>query len=78
MYLLFEKDIRSGVSYISKRNKNSTQKSNDIIYLDVNNLYGYAMLKFLLTYRFNCIDPKGYNLNIIWTEVKDVFLLGRS
>ena len=83
MYLFFEKDITSGVSYISKRNKNlkphdSTQKSNDIIYLDVNNLYGYAMLKFLLTYRFNCIDPKGYNLNIIWTEVKDVFLLGRS
>ena len=33
------------------------------IYLDANNLYGYAMSKFLPTYGFNQIDPQEFELN---------------
>ena len=59
MYLFFEKGITGGVSYISKRyskvndkylkSYNPKQESKHIIYLDANNLYGYAMSKFLLS-----------------------------
>ena len=55
MYLVFEKGMTSGVSYISKRyskasNKylksyNPKQESRHKIYLDANNLYGYGMSK---------------------------------
>ena len=61
MYLFFEKSIRGEVSYVSKRyskanNKNSKsydpkQESKHIIYLDVNNLYGYAMSIFFFNRR---------------------------
>ena len=39
------------------------QESNQIIYLDANNLYGYAKSKFLLTSGFKWIDPKNFDLN---------------
>ena len=57
--LFFEKGIRSGFSYISKRHSklkkrylksyDPKQKSNHITYLETNNLYDYAMLKILPT-----------------------------
>ena len=72
MYIFFEKGMRGGVSYISNRyskanNKylksyDPTQESKHIIYLDENNLYGYAMSKFLPTSRFKWIDPKEFDL----------------
>ena len=31
--------------------------------LDANNLYGYAMFKFLATSGFKLIDPKGFDSN---------------
>ena len=34
-----------------------------IVYLDANNLYGYAMSKFLPTSGFKRIDPKKFGLN---------------
>ena len=34
-----------------------------IIYLDSNNLYGYAMPKFLPASGFKCTDPKEFHLN---------------
>ena len=62
MYIFFEKAARGGVSYISNgyskvNNKylNSYDPKRElkhIIYLDANNLYGYAMSKFLQTSGF--------------------------
>ena len=66
MYIFFEKGTRGGISYISNRyskanNKylksdNPKQESKYIKYLDVNNLYGFAMSKFLPTSRFKWIE----------------------
>ena len=73
MYRFFEKGIRGGISYICNRyNKANNkylksydpmQESKHIIYLDANNLYGYAMSKFLRTGEFKWIDPKEFDLN---------------
>ena len=62
MYIFFEKGMRSGVSYISNRYSKANnkywkdyvanQESRHVIYLDANNLYDYAMSKFLPTSRF--------------------------
>ena len=37
-------------------------ESNHIIYLETNNLYGYAMSKFLQTGGFKWIEPKEFNM----------------
>ena len=42
MYLFFEKGIRGGISYISKRYSKSNDDI-DIMYWDMNNLYGWTM-----------------------------------
>ena len=73
MYIFFEKGTRGGVSYISNRYSKANnkylksydpkQESKHIIYLDVNNLYGYAMSKFLPTSGFKWIDPKEFDSN---------------
>ena len=39
------------------------QESKHIIDLDANDLYGYAMYKFLPTSRFKCEDPEVFDLN---------------
>ena len=62
MYIFFEKGTRGGISYICNRyskanNKylkcyDANQEAKYAIYLDTNNLYGYAMSKFLTTSRF--------------------------
>ena len=39
------------------------QESKHITYLDANNLYGYAMSKFLVTSGFKWLDPKEFDLN---------------
>ena len=59
MYIFFEKGTRGGIPYISNRYSKANykylksyepkQESKHIIYLDVNDLYGYAMSKFLPT-----------------------------
>ena len=73
MYIFFEKGKRSGISFISNRYTNasnkylksldSKQKSKHIKNLDTNNLYGYAMSKFLSTSEFKWIDSKEFELN---------------
>ena len=42
MYLFLEKGTRGGILYISKRHSKSSNH-NDILYWDMNNLYGWAM-----------------------------------
>ena len=71
--IFFEKRTRGEISYISNRyskakNKylksyDQKQESKQIIYLDVDNLYGYTMSKFLPTSGFKWIDPKEFDLN---------------
>ena len=73
MYIFFEKGTRTGIPYISNiyskaNNKylnsyDPKQKSEHIIYLDANNLYGYVMPKFIPTNGFKWIDPKKFDLN---------------
>ena len=65
--------MRGEISYVFKRNNKSknnylisydqTQESKYVIYLDRNNLYGYAMSKFLPTSGFKGIDPEDFDLN---------------
>ena len=62
MYIFFEKDTRGGIYYISNRYSKANnkylksydpkQESKHIIYLDTNNLHGYAISKFLPTSGF--------------------------
>ena len=57
MHLFFEKGMRGSISYITKRhrkannkymkNYNSSKESEFIMYLDANNLYGWAMAQYL-------------------------------
>ena len=73
MYIFFKIDTRGGISCISNRcskanNKylksyDPKQESKHIIYLDANNLYGYAMSKFHPTSGFKQKDPKEFALN---------------
>ena len=73
MYMFFEKGARRGISYISNRYRKANnkylksydpkQEPKHIINLDANNLYGYAISKFLPTSGFKWIDPKEFDLN---------------
>ena len=75
MFQFIEKGMRGGVSYIAHRygkanNKymsdyDSKKPSKHIIYLDANNLYGYAMSQYLPTGNFKWLSQKkmdGLNL----------------
>ena len=73
MRIFFEKGTKGEIYHISNRyskanNKylkshGSKQESKHIIYLDANNLHGYAMSKFFPTSGFKWIDPKEFDLN---------------
>ena len=73
MYIFFEKGTGGGISCTSNRYSKANnkylksydprQESKHIIYLDTNNLYGYAMSKFLPTSGFRWIDPKEFDFN---------------
>ena len=75
MYLCHEKGIRGKVSYIFKRCSKANNKYlkcydpkqvlKHIIYLDMNNSYGYATSKFLSTSGFKWIVPKKFDLSVI-------------
>ena len=66
-----KKRTRGRISYISNRYSKSNnnylksydpkQESKPIIYLDTNNLYGYAMPKFFTTSGFKWTDPKEFD-----------------
>ena len=73
MFIFFERGIKSGISQISNRYSKANnkylkfydpkQESKHVIYLDGNNLYGFAMSPFLAKGGFKWIDPEGFNLN---------------
>ena len=73
VYISFEKSARSGNSYISNRYSKANikylksydpkQESKQIKYLDANDLYGYAMPKFLPTRGFKSINARELDLN---------------
>ena len=68
MYQFIEKGIRDGVSYIANRYGNANNKYIDnydekapskyIMYLDANNLYGWAMSQYLPTGNFKWMTDK--------------------
>ena len=68
MYQFIEKGIRGGVSYIANRYGNGNNKymkeynekvpSKYIMYLDANNLYGWAMIQYLPTGNFKWMTDK--------------------
>ena len=71
MYQFAEKGMRGGISYIANRygkanNKymekyNEEDKSKYIMYLDANNLYGWAMSQYLPTGGFNWLNEEELN-----------------
>ena len=68
MHLFMEKGMRGGLSFIAKRpskanNKymkcyDSGKESKYVIYLDANNLYGYAMSQYLPYSEFKWLNKK--------------------
>ena len=78
MFLLIEKGIRGYVSYIAKRFSKANNKymkyydnskpSKYITYLDVNNLYGWAMSQYLPYGSFKRLNQKEvdkFDVNLI-------------
>ena len=71
MYIFIEKVMRVGISYIPNRFSQASnkylksfvlrQELKQIIYLGVNNLYGFAMSKFLPTSGFKWVYPNTSN-----------------
>ena len=71
MHLFIEKEMRGGISYIAKRhskannkymeNYNSSKESKFIMYLDSNNLYGWAMIQYLPYGGFKWLSKKEIN-----------------
>ena len=61
-FIIFLIDIaRPEIKYL--KSYDPKQESKHIIYLDVNNLYGFAMSKFFPISGFKWIDPNVFNLN---------------
>ena len=77
MYLFIEKGMRGGISQVSKRYAKSnnsfiptfdpTKQTSYIMYLDANNLYGWAMSQHLPTgnFRWLCVGDLKQDENII-------------
>ena len=79
-YLFIEKGLRGGVSYIAKRYAKANNKyTNDydpkkpsafINYLDMNNLYGWAMSEYLTYGRFKWLkNVDGFDVNLISEKI---------
>ena len=85
MYIFLGRGTRGRVSYISNRCSKANNKylksydpkheSKDIIHLDANNLYGYAMSKFLPTSGFKQIDSEEFDLNKYTSNISNGCIL---
>ena len=85
-YLFIEKGLRGGISYIAKRYAKANNKymndydpekpSTFITYLDMNNLYGWAMSEYLPYERFKWLkNVDGFDVMSIGKESKVGFIL---
>ena len=84
MHLFIEKGMRGGISYINKRyskanNKycpdyDKTKSEKYITYLDVNNLYGYAMSEYLPYGGFKWATNTNETINRILNKKDGYFL----
>ncbi|XP_077985917.1 uncharacterized protein LOC144440419 [Glandiceps talaboti] len=73
MHLFIEKGLRGGISYISTglakannpymKDYDPTQETKYIMYLDANNLYGWAMTQSLPTHGFKWVDLDSLDLS---------------
>ena len=85
MYQFVEKGMRGGVSYIANRfgeanNKymteyDETAPEKHIMYLDANNLYGWAMSQYLPTGGFKWLDVNDFILLDDYTDTNDKGLI---
>ena len=81
MFIFFEKGTKSGISYIYNRYSKASNKylkysdpkeeSKLDIFLDTNNLYGYAKSNFFPTSVFKSIDPKEFDLNKYTSNISE-------
>ena len=86
MHLLIEKGLRGGISYIAKRYSKSNNKyiknydpknpSKFITYLDMNDLYGWAMSGYLPYGRFKWLKSvDGFDVNSISEKSSIAYIL---
>ena len=85
IFFFFEKGMRGETLYIWERNSkiknkhlksyNPKQELKHVLYLDTDNLNGYAMSKFLLSGEFKWIDPKNFDSNKCSTKISKCFTL---
>ena len=85
MYQFVEKGMRGGVSYIANRYGKANNKymkdydemapEKHIMYLDANNLYGWAMSQYLPTGGFKWLDEQLIFLDDDYTETSDKGLI---
>ena len=88
MHLLIEKGMRGGISYVAKRHNkannkytkccDSSKESKFIMYLDANNLYGWAMSQYLPYSGFKWLsrgDVYNFDVNSISKNSSDGYIL---
>ena len=66
-YMSFEQGVRGGISYINKRYSEVSENVN-ILYLDMNNLYGCAMSQYLPINNFKWVK----NINKIEEKLMNI------
>ena len=67
--LMVENNIRGGVSYIANRHAKPENKNEEIIYIDANNLYGFAMSQFLPHSNFRYLNLDEIE-NTDWKQIE--------
>ena len=75
-YLFFERGMRGEkVNRKFSKSYDPKQELKHVICLDLNNLYGYVMTKFLLTYEFKWLDLKNFDSNKYSSNSSKIYVL---